>query len=719
MDSARDSRVDESLKALVGKTLADRYRVEELLGAGGMGAVFRAHHTGLKRDVALKVLHPDIGARSDGARRFEREAQSASRLDHPGCVRVMDFGSTEDDMRYLVMEFLQGTDLSTMLGYAWEPQRAVDVMMQIMDALGHAHENGVVHRDLKPENIFLTFDAKGEQQVKLVDFGIAKLTDPGSANERLTRTGVVFGSPRYMSPEQAAGGTVDERTDIYAAGLIFYEMLQGRPPFESKDAGEMIRMQIMTPAPPLPDTVPSELAKVVLRMLSKAQDERPSKCAEVMASLDRIRDSIPVVGAAAPPEMVATPTAPISVTAGTMPPVAGEAPTLQGVQADRVLAEAAKASQRTMPDGSGNVTDPGGSPTVMDGPSVPPSPPSSGDSAAEAKDPSSKATLLDGPSPPPRGDAPTMMDATGGMAAVKATAVAAAEAPTVAGSSGVGVPTLLDGPTATPSSGALVRSDVATVAPGPHRSDSGRHDKAGKDEERDRPAVWPWIAAALVLLVVGGTAVRLTGGMSPAEVAEAKAELDRPNGRDIEGVQGDDVEVPPTAPVPTANEVIVPLDDTKPGPAGGVGALDDGPRTGKVPAPGQDSRAQGTADKPASDSGSKRSGTKTQPPSSRSDPAKQPAEPAGAPPESPKTDPAPPPAADDGKSDGPEEAVGESEAQGAESGSEPTEPPAEAEAKKGNKKKGRNKKKGGKKKGKKKGGKKKKDEAEADEDPDR
>ncbi len=304
------AKLHADLDGLVGTVIHDRYRVEALLGVGGMGAVFRAHHLGLRRDVALKVLHPEIGRDEAVSKRFDREATSASRLDHPNCVRVTDFGTTENGTKYLVMEFLAGHELKDSLGKALPPAEAVRIAIQIFQGLEHAHHFGVVHRDLKPENIYVTTDFRGHEVVKIVDFGIAKLIDEQGAQEKLTRAGLVFGTPRYMSPEQASGGKIDERTDLYAAGLILYEMLRGDVPFVADEPGQLLRMQILAPPPPLPASVPPALAKVVDKLLEKAKSDRYSSAREVidaLGSIERELSSLPAPAPAPAPVVVPTP----------------------------------------------------------------------------------------------------------------------------------------------------------------------------------------------------------------------------------------------------------------------------------------------------------------------------------------------------------------------------------------------------------------------------
>ncbi len=294
------------LQALIGSVIHERYRVDGLLGQGGMGAVFRGHHLGLARDVAIKVLRPELGRSDSTAKRFDREAHSVSRLDHPNCVRVTDFGTTESGIKYLVMELLEGAELEDSLGQPWAPARAVDTIIQVLEGLEHAHHFGIVHRDLKPENVFVTRDFRGREVVKLVDFGIAKLIDDEGAKEQLTRAGMVFGTPRYMSPEQASGGKLDERTDLYAAGLILYEMLAGHPPFSADEAALLLRMHILAPPPELPSSVPKPLAAVVDKLLEKSRNDRYASAREVINVLAQLRPELEHVQVAAPSPAAAT-----------------------------------------------------------------------------------------------------------------------------------------------------------------------------------------------------------------------------------------------------------------------------------------------------------------------------------------------------------------------------------------------------------------------------
>ncbi len=279
----------------VGTVVGERYRIVSRIGIGGMGAVYRAEHTMMRRDLAIKVLLPELSGKEEFARRFEREAESASRLDHPNIITVTDFGRTAEGSLFLAMEFLAGTSLAAAIAAGPMPvPRALAIERQILRALDHAHSAGVVHRDLKPENIMLVERDGNREVVKILDFGIAKVTEPQSGmpgREALTQAGVIFGTPEYLSPEQALGEAVDARADIYAAGVILFEMLAGRRPFESEDKVKIISMHLAHAPPRIREVnptvdVPIPLEQAVLQAMEKSRDNRFSTAVAFLQALE-------------------------------------------------------------------------------------------------------------------------------------------------------------------------------------------------------------------------------------------------------------------------------------------------------------------------------------------------------------------------------------------------------------------------------------------------
>ncbi len=241
-------------ESLVGTTLDGRYRIVSHIASGGMGSIFRAEHVYMRKDLALKVLRPDLSTLPDIAERFRREAEIAASLEHDNIVRVTDFGRSPEGWLFLAMELLEGESLFDRLRRSGPlmPEEAIRILVQMCRGLEAAHARGVVHRDLKPENIFLT--AKPAGLVKILDFGIAKLTDPQYVSD--TQVGMVVGTPEYLSPEQAMGTAVDGRADVYAVGLIGWRMLAGHHPFKADDARGLLMMQATKPVPPLTDSRP-------------------------------------------------------------------------------------------------------------------------------------------------------------------------------------------------------------------------------------------------------------------------------------------------------------------------------------------------------------------------------------------------------------------------------------------------------------------------------
>jgi tRNA A-37 threonylcarbamoyl transferase component Bud32 len=272
--------------SLVGTTFDGRYELVAHLATGGMGAVFRARHVHLRKDVAVKVLRPDLTSSAEIVERFRREAEIASALEHDNIVRVTDFGRTPDGYLFLAMELLAGESLFDRLRRegSLAPEEAVPILWQVCAGLEAAHALGVVHRDLKPENVFLARTPSGREVTKVLDFGIAKIADPSS--ESSTQAGIVVGTPEYLSPEQAMGTAIDARADVYAVGLIAWRTLAGRHPFKADDARGLLMMQATRPVPPLTDPRPDLAAyPALVAAVAKACAKDPAARHQTAAAL--------------------------------------------------------------------------------------------------------------------------------------------------------------------------------------------------------------------------------------------------------------------------------------------------------------------------------------------------------------------------------------------------------------------------------------------------
>lgn len=287
---------DASADPLVGKLIGGSFVVRELIGVGGMGRVYRGEQNTLGRTVAIKVIHPHLAGDDQTVQRFYTEARAASRLNHPNSVSVIDFGRSDDGVLYLVMEYLDGRDLAALMVEQGPIaiDRVVDLVAQTLDALAEAHELGIVHRDLKPENVLVLRSRSGAERVKVLDFGLATVVDSGV---NVTRTGLVCGTPAYMSPEQARGEVVDARSDLYSVGAMLFELLTDRPPFEADSAVKLLMMHVNEP-PPDPRVVapqrdiPPMLAGVVMQALAKEPAQRFQSAEEMRrALLDSRRSS--------------------------------------------------------------------------------------------------------------------------------------------------------------------------------------------------------------------------------------------------------------------------------------------------------------------------------------------------------------------------------------------------------------------------------------------
>ncbi|MBN1773898.1 MAG: protein kinase, partial [Deltaproteobacteria bacterium] len=284
-DPHRPRKAPAPLVEYVGRTIYSQFVVEELCGVGSTGTVFRARQLGIGRPVALKVLHPDLKSQPEIVARFQREAQIASRISHPNIVHLYLAGLLPDGNLFLAMEFVVGAGLSSVVPPEGMPlERAVHIIGQVLAALGEAHRAGIIHRDLKPENVMLTRVGDDPDYVKVLDFGIARVLDHKTV---ATRSGLVFGSPKYISPEAAAGDPADARSDIYSCGVLLYEMLAGRPPFDAEKPLDILmkhvreeppRLSSVRRGPPLPGAV--ELA---VHQAIEKNPERRFRTAEVFA----------------------------------------------------------------------------------------------------------------------------------------------------------------------------------------------------------------------------------------------------------------------------------------------------------------------------------------------------------------------------------------------------------------------------------------------------
>jgi serine/threonine protein kinase len=286
--------------SLIGSTLGERYRLVEVIGEGGMGRVYRAEQLATGKPVALKLLHPEFVGVDQIVQRFEREATVMTELAHPGIVNVIELGEWNGRL-FLAMELLAGRSLAEVLlreGAKREGRltikRTLAIMRPVLDALEYAHGRGVVHRDLKPENIMITPGGLlSRETVKLLDFGIAKLGDRSvRATQKLTQHGMVLGTPAYMAPEQAAGQEADVRSDVYSCGIILYQMLTGRRPFEAESNIDVILMHINTqPKPPREVAsgawIPDAVERVVLRALAKRPAARFQSARELGQALEQ------------------------------------------------------------------------------------------------------------------------------------------------------------------------------------------------------------------------------------------------------------------------------------------------------------------------------------------------------------------------------------------------------------------------------------------------
>ncbi|HEX6241585.1 MAG TPA: serine/threonine-protein kinase [Polyangiales bacterium] len=283
---------------LIGKVVADRYRIVELLGEGGMGAVYLAEHLTLHKQVALKVVHAEHAKNPELAERFSREAMATSRIEHPNVISAIDFGKLNDGTAYLAVQLVRGPSLSRVLSaegpMPWP--RTATIGAQIADALCAAHGHGIVHRDLKPDNVHLQYLDNGGEMVKVLDFGVAKFSGvsaPKGSRADVTQVGFIVGTPGYMAPEQAVGQASDERADLYSLGVILWESIVGRQLWKAPDLQHLVERQLVETAPKLssvsPDTsIPPLLDDLVAALLARRAADRPPDAATVRDTLREV-----------------------------------------------------------------------------------------------------------------------------------------------------------------------------------------------------------------------------------------------------------------------------------------------------------------------------------------------------------------------------------------------------------------------------------------------
>jgi serine/threonine-protein kinase len=335
----------------IGRDILDgQFQIIQKVGSGGMGAVYKALQPSMNRMVGIKILHPKLANRKDLVSRFRREARAMSHLTHPNTVKVFLYGELDDGSLYIVMEFLEGKNLNQTVRAdgPFPVARALPILIQACGALDEAHTQGIIHRDLKPENIFLCQQGAMKDYPKVLDFGLAKVTEremrPGSII--LTQEGMVFGTPEFMSPEQAQGKTLTPASDTYSLAVILYEVLTGKLPFEAKTAMEHIQAHVS--APPIPIDVragkafPPLLWKTIERALAKEPEARFKSAADFALAMQAV-----LIGATEMPATLAPPPAPPPELAPTEPP-----PPLKPKRAPTpaVAPSTPRGSQETKPD---------------------------------------------------------------------------------------------------------------------------------------------------------------------------------------------------------------------------------------------------------------------------------------------------------------------------------------------------------------------------------
>jgi eukaryotic-like serine/threonine-protein kinase len=286
---------DRPSSEITGTVIDGRYRIEGRLGEGGMGVVYKASHVVLKKLLAIKVMRGEQARDGDIVQRFVQEAQASSAIGHPNIIGISDFGTAPDGSVYFAMEYLEGQTLGKAMERGPLPrERAIDIFVQIADALEAAHQRGIIHRDLKPDNIFLIRSGGRDDFVKVLDFGIAKVKN---AAAKITRTGMVFGTPHYMSPEQAAGQVVDHRSDIYSVGVIMYQVFTGQLPFDAESYMGVITKHMYDPPAKPSERVPElrgAIEDIIMVALAKKPEHRYQSMLDLRDDLGRALKGAPV-----------------------------------------------------------------------------------------------------------------------------------------------------------------------------------------------------------------------------------------------------------------------------------------------------------------------------------------------------------------------------------------------------------------------------------------
>ncbi|HEX2685678.1 MAG TPA: protein kinase [Kofleriaceae bacterium] len=270
----------------VGKVIDDRYEIQSRIGEGGMGVVYKARQTSIDRVIAIKMLNPQMASDPTWVQRFNNEARACSHLQHPNTIRMFDFGKTNDGRLFMAMEFLDGMSLREAVSKGpLAPQRVMKILIQCCASLAEAHSIGIIHRDIKPDNVFLLNMAGSPDFVKLLDFSVAKLLE---GDRMKTQAGVVFGTPQYMSPEQGRGMPLDARSDLYALGILAFEMLTGNVPFNDENPMTVIQMHLHAAIPPLPQSIPYSVQQIVRRALEKDPNRRYQSSGEMMQHCQQV-----------------------------------------------------------------------------------------------------------------------------------------------------------------------------------------------------------------------------------------------------------------------------------------------------------------------------------------------------------------------------------------------------------------------------------------------